>query len=354
VARRVAAAALVLGLLGSAVLAGCSDDPPPAAAPTPSPTPTHTPAPAPKPKPKPAPPAVNPLTGLPGIPRKPVIAVKVDDTGSGRPQLGVEAADLVYVEQVEGGATRLVTVFASRQPSTVGPVRSVRNNDPELLAGYGRPVLAYSGGAAGPVARLRHSKLVDRGAQVVGGPYHRLGSRPAPYNLVVDLRAMARTLRGSGASPPRDIGIHWARADPRLAAARRVSTISVMVGKVPQRFRWDPRGRSYLVLNPDGTPRRHGAGSALRTPNVVVPFSRTRLDPSNVDVLGTPSVYTSTVGRGRLLLFRDGRVSGGTWVRRSPGSPTIYLDQTGRHHLTFAPGGAWVLLAATGASAAYR
>ena len=129
--------------------------PPPAAAPTattPAPTPTRptpTPKPAPKPKPKPA---VNPLTGLRGVPTRPVVAVKIDDTASGRPQIGLEAADVVYVEQVEAGATRLVAVFASRQPGTVGPVRSVRNNDPELLAAYGRPALAYSGGAAGPVA----------------------------------------------------------------------------------------------------------------------------------------------------------------------------------------------------------
>jgi hypothetical protein len=135
---------------------------------------------------------------------------------------------------------------------------------------------------------------------------------------------------------------------------RRAITITVMVGNIPQRFRWDPRGRSYLVLEPDGTPRRDPAGRALRTANVLVPFSRARLDPSNVDVLGTPSVYTSTVGRGRLLLFRDGRAAGGTWVRPTPTSRTSYLDGTGRRHLTLAPGGAWVLLATTGASATYR
>jgi Protein of unknown function (DUF3048) N-terminal domain/Protein of unknown function (DUF3048) C-terminal domain len=347
---RVRAVALVL--LAGAAPVGCSDDSPPPAA-TASPSPAATPTPTARPKPKP-PPAVNPLTGLSGVPPKPVIAVKVDDTRRSRPQIGVGAADLVYVEQVEGGATRLVAVFASRQPATVGPVRSVRNNDPEILGNYGRPALAYSGGADGPVARLRRSRLIDRGAQVVGGPYRRLGTRPAPYNLVVNLPALARTLRGSSVSGPRDIGMRWARTDPRVAAMRRAATITVMVGNIPQRFRWDPRRRSYLVLEPDGTPRRDPAGQALRTANVLVPFSRARLDPSNVDVLGTPSVYTSTVGRGRLLLFRDGRAARGTWVRPTPTSRTSYLDGTGRRHLTLAPGGAWVLLPTTGASATYR
>lgn len=141
--RRVGAAAVAVAVLAG--LGACSGEEAPVAAPatSASPTPTPTPAPTVKPAPKPAPkPAVNPLTGLRGVPTGPVVAVKIDDTASGRPQIGLEAADVVYVEQVEAGATRLVAVFAGRHPGTVGPVRSVRNNDPELLGAYGRPALA--------------------------------------------------------------------------------------------------------------------------------------------------------------------------------------------------------------------
>jgi hypothetical protein len=157
VRQRLGGSATAIGVL--VALVACSGGGSPAAAPSPTASPTATPSPTPsrRPAPKPVPPRVNPLTGLPGIPNRPVIVVKIDDTPSGRPQLGLESADIVYVEQVEGGATRLAAVFASRQPGTVGPVRSVRNMEPELLGAYGRPALAYSGGAAGPVARLRGS-----------------------------------------------------------------------------------------------------------------------------------------------------------------------------------------------------
>ena len=121
---------------------------------------------------------MNPLTGLRGVPRQPVVVVKIDDTASGRPQIGLESADVVYVEQVESGLTRLAAVFASRLPAMVGPVRSVRNSDPELLATYGHPTLAYSGGAGVPVGRLRSSAVIDAGPPRVGGAYRRLGSRP--------------------------------------------------------------------------------------------------------------------------------------------------------------------------------
>jgi hypothetical protein len=342
----------VVAVLTVLLVAGCSADSGPAAAPSPttrSPTPSRTPTP--KPKPRPAPPAVNPLTGLKGVPKRPVIAVKIDDTASGRPQLGLEYADLVYVEQVEGGATRLMAVFASRQPSVVGPVRSVRNSDPELLAAYGRPALAYSGGAAAPVTRLRHSTVTDAGPQRQGAVYRRLGSRVAPYNLVVNTAALAGRL--PGVSAPRDIGLRWAHTDPRLAAARRVGAVSVTVGRNRLDFRWDAPSRRWVLLDRTGAVRRTAAGVPISTPNLVVPFSRARIDPTDVDVLGTPSVYTSTVGTGRLLVFRDGRVLTGTWARARPAWPTSYLDAR-RTAITLDPGGAWVLLASTGAPASYH
>ncbi len=344
--QRLGAAMAVIGLLAAA----CSSHAPPAPSPASSPatrTPTATPVPPPKPRP-----AVNPLTGLPGVPKHPVIAVKIDDTGSGRPQIGLEAADVVYVEQVEAGATRLLAVFASRQPSIVGPVRSVRNSDPELLTAYGRPALAYSGGAGGPVGTLHRSRLVDAGAQTRGGYYRRLSSRHAPYNLVVDLAGLARSLRGTGVSGPGDVGFRWAVTDQRVARARKVSQLSVVVGKIRETFRWEPRSRLWQLLNRDGSVRRTASGRPIGTPNVVVPFSRARIDPSDVDVLGAPSVYTSTVGSGRVLIFRDGRVLSGQWTRRTPYTRTWYLDAK-RKPMTLDPGGAWVLLAATGGPFSY-
>jgi DUF3048 family protein len=344
---------LGLVLVTVALAAACSGDPVPVATPSPttaSPTasPTATPAPPTKPAPKPV---VNPLTGLPGVPRHPVIAVKIDDTAAGRPQLGIEYADLVYVEQVEAGATRLLAVFASRQPAVVGPVRSVRNSDPELLAAYGHPALAYSGGAGVPVSRLRHSTVADAGAQRFGGSYRRLSTRSAPYNLVLNTARLAASVHGISA--PRDIGLRWSRTDARLGQARAVGAVSVTVGKIRLDWRWDPPSRRWQLHNRDGSLRRTAAGNPVSSPNLVVPFSQARIDPTDVDVLGAPSVYTSTVGTGRLLVFRDGRVLTGTWARARAAGATSYLGAD-RKPLTLAPGGAWVLLAATGARASYR
>ena len=63
----------------------------------------------------------------------PILAVKIDDTAPAHPQAGLEDADIVYIEQVEGGLTRLAAIFSSKIPEVIGPVRSARISDIEIL-----------------------------------------------------------------------------------------------------------------------------------------------------------------------------------------------------------------------------
>ena len=86
----------------------------------------------------------NILTNLPGK-NGPLLAVKIDDTTAAHPQVGLGAADVVYIEQVEGGLTRLAAIFTDKVPALIGPVRSARISDIEILAQYGRVGFAYSG-----------------------------------------------------------------------------------------------------------------------------------------------------------------------------------------------------------------
>ena len=98
-----------------------------------------------------------------------MIAVKIDDTAPGRPQVGIDKADIVYIEEVEGGLTRLAAVFGTNKPA-VGYVRSTRPSDPDLLLQYGKITEAYSGGARDSlprVAPVRHQELEQRRRRAV-------------------------------------------------------------------------------------------------------------------------------------------------------------------------------------------
>src|SRR5439155_6684039 len=299
--------------------------------------------PAPKPKP------VHPFTGIGGPPRGPVIAVKIDNVAAARPQIGLTSADVVYVELAEGGLTRLVAIYSNRRPRTVAPVRSVRNSDPELLAQYGPIGLAFSGGAAGVVANFHRSNLVDGSATVRGGAYRRLGDRPRPHNLAVNLSLLASMIRR--AAGVRDVGFHWSVRDPRLARARRVNGVTVLLGRTPVSFGYSRP--QYAFLQRIGSrAMREASGRLLATPNVLVLFCPVGVDRGDVDVTGNAARYTHTVGQGKLLLFRDGRVLPGTWRRSRAAAPTQYLDAKGKPP-PLRPGGVWVLLAPNGSPVRY-
>ena len=241
---------------------------------------------------------MNPLTGLRGVPKQPVVVVKIDDTASGRPQIGLESADLVYVEQVEAGLTRLAAVFASRHPAVVGPVRSVRNSDPELLATYGRPALAYSGGAAGRsacCAARRCSTRAAAGRRGVPAAEHPATRRTTSWWTPAGRRRGGRGHRGPrhraalvGDRPRAGEG---AAGERGLGAGRTDRGALPLVARRP----------AVAAGQPGRLVPADGSGRIIATPNLVVPFSRARVDRSDVDVVGNPSVYTSTVGSGTVL-----------------------------------------------------
>lgn len=316
---------------------------PPTTSPLPSATSTLSelvspPTPEPPPPPPPPPP-VDALTGGQPV-AGPVIAAKIDNTAAAFPQYGVARADVVYVEQVEGGLTRLLAVFHSELPTEVGPIRSVRTTDAELLPTFGNPVLAFSGGAGGPLDALARSGVVNGSGF---GGYWRSGAAAAPYNVHVDLQALARAAPAAGV--PADIGFAFALADARVETAGNGIDVTVRFQDASTAFAFD--GAAYQLLR-GGGPARDADGTPVRADNVVV--QRVDAQPDGtVDSAGSPSLLSRTVGAGEFTLFRDGRALPGTWSRGAPNEPTRFLDPAGAA-VPFKPGRTWVVLATQTAS----
>ena len=313
----------VLALAGLLGLAGCSGG---STAPAPSSPPASR---------------INPLTGQ-APSNNPVIAVKIEDTALGRPQVGTNKADIVYVEQVEGGLTRLMAIFNTSLP-TVEPVRSVRPSDPELALQFGHIIFVASGGSRPGIAPLDKSPLkaviADRGAP----GFSRDPNRAAPENLRVNLAEVARKVKGPKA---RSIGLTWSSKMPN-GQTRPGRVVKTRVGGTDVDFRWDANTHRYVRII-GGQVQHTADGSVISTPNVVVQFCRVTVYPKDRDVLGNPAQYTPTVGSGRAAVFRDGRRIDGTWSRKSVNEPTILKTDAGAP-IPLSPGGAWFVLAATGA-----
>ena len=334
VVRVITAVAVVA--LAATTIGGCSSDAKPKLASSPTTTATPTPTPTPVE-------AINPLTGLPASLTGPVVAVKIDDTAAARPSMGLEKADVIYIEEAEGGLSRMVAVFASVKPK-VRAVRSIRSSDPELLGQYGRIIIVASGGGGNSLHDLDRSSLHgvihDRGQ--VG--FFRDQSHPAPYNVVSDLAKVSAAVKADGV---RNVGFTWAASDPRLVGAKAAAIVSTRVGSTSVGFVWDAKLSRY-VRTVSGRRILAASGAPVAKPNVLVQFCQINPDRSDVDVNGNPSMFTKSIGSGRVVLFRNGRRIEGKWSRPSIGAPTVFTDAAGLP-LLFAPGGTFVALVRPGA-----
>lgn len=280
--------------------------------------------------------------GSPGRPtgqataRNPVIAVKIDNARAARPQTGLDAADIVYVEQVEGGLSRLMAVYATAVPSTVGPVRSARESDLELLRQFDRPTLAFSG------AQSKLLPLIDRAplrAETPGrtrGAFERAAGRPAPHNLFLRPRALAQDEPGAAALTT------GFRYGPAPAGGHPLASREVRFPLARFTFTWSPSRHGYLVAM-DGTPAVTTDAGPMAPATVVVQY--VKVHPSAFhDFLGHATPYTETVGSGGATVMRDGRAYRATWKRPTATQGTEFRTSDGQP-MTFAQGQVWVVLA---------
>ena len=317
-----------LVLLGLSACGG-SDVPPAASTP-----PTAPAATAPTPSPSPSATrttkagARDPLTGR-SVSDRPVIAVKVENTTAARPQVGLSEADIVFVQEVEGAQTRLVAIYHSKLPKRLGPVRSARTTDAQLLPLFGKPGLVYSGANGRVQRKLDDASLVPIYRET------RDRRRRAPHNVFVDLDQVARTVKLGDAEP-----IGWtfggkpaAGARPGTSATSRVGNDTFGFTYADGRYTVTWRGERYA----DGD-----SGAVTKADNVVVMRVRNVPD-GNRDVRGSASVLSPTVGRGKVTLYRDGVRVDGTWSRTKPAAPLRFTGADGRA-LALKPGQTWVTL----------
>ncbi|HLJ99689.1 MAG TPA: DUF3048 domain-containing protein [Streptosporangiaceae bacterium] len=279
---------------------------------------------------------VSPFTGEPVKVLGRVVVVKIDNIVDARPPTSLTSADLVYMLPVEGGLSRIFAVYSTRIPTIIGPVRSAREDDMELLRQFGWPGFAYSGATPQLLPVIaRHARIVN----LYDTPaYFRDGRRFAPHNLY----AYGRTLRAEArrASTARDIGFQFG---PPPRGGTRTTSFSVSYPAASFTFRWSARSRRWLVWM-DGTLATDATGGDLSAATVVIQYTVVRT--SRFREYGIPPPYAESVGSGTAVVLRDGRAYRVRWSRPSPDSGTTYTMPSGAR-MTFAPGQEWIILTTT-------
>jgi Protein of unknown function (DUF3048) N-terminal domain/Protein of unknown function (DUF3048) C-terminal domain len=272
----------------------------------------------------------DPLTGG-AVNDNPVIAVKVENIAAARPQVGLHAADIVFVQEVEGGQTRLISVYHTRFPKRVGPVRSARTTDALLLPVFGKPGLVYSG------ANRRVQRKINSVSVVPILGTTRDSRRRAPHNVFVNLRRIGASTNLGKAKP---IGWNFGAEDGRWADAADAKTIKTRVGQDTFAFAYGTDG--YLVRWNGRQYADGDSGRLVRADNVVIMQVRNRPD-GNRDVNGVPSVVSETVGQGGVTIYRDGKKMDGSWKRVDLSAPLQFVDKSGKQ-ISLSPGKTWLTL----------
>jgi hypothetical protein len=341
--RTAAISAVAVSLLAATAACGGSSKPKVTATPT-TPTTTATSQPSP---PKPA--AKNPYTGIGAVPRTPTIAVKIDDTPPGRPQVAIDQADIVFIEAVEGGLTRLAAIFGTHKPGRVGYVRSTRPSDPDLLLQFGKITEAYSGGAHDSLPRVRKSGIKSW-SNDAGAAYYSRQSHAGDHGYINLVLNVAKVAAKTKSALPKSIGWTFASSIAGLPAGKGTDIRTSVNGSyshgTPVEFRWNAKLRKY-VRYIGGVAQHESDGKLITATNVIVQFCKVVSHPQDRDVLGNPAQFTYTVGNGPLAVFRGGKRIDGIWSRRSTSAGTVLRTRSGKP-IPLQPGNTWVVLATAG------
>ena len=276
-----------------------------------------------------------PLTGLADprgtARRRCAVTVKVDNTPAASPRAGIDQADVVYEEVVEGGITRLAAVFNSHAPDRVGPVRSVRLTDHSVVWPL-RGIFAFSGGAPYAITSIDTAPVTLIDESRAGSAMYRDSTRRAPHNLYARVDLMYD--RCADPAPQPLFTYRSAGAAPQGSPVR-----SVVVGfhsGYSVTWTWDAPTRRW-VRSLFGQVETTESGVTVTAANVVVMFVHYQ---GGAGAFASEAVLT---GRGYAWVLSDGRVVKGIWVRPALTRGAQLFDAYGRP-IRLTPGSTWVEL----------
>lgn len=283
----------------------------------------------------------NFLNGLPGV-NEQILVVKIDDTRAAHPQIGLEYADVVYVEQVEGGLTRLAAVYSSQLPPLIGPVRSARISDIELLAQYGRVGFAYSGAQKKMRPIIAAANLENLSAE--RNPpsiYGKDPNRPGPVDMILKPDLL---LERANSNPKIKIDSPTISVFPFGKAPKGETSTANAKVKWPSakyELRWDSLAEKWLIYFNE-KPNLAASGEHLFADTAIIQI--VSITPSIYgDKFGEITPFSKTTGTGKAVMLRDGFSYQISWQRDTETELTRWQTIDGEP-ANFKPGRTWIFL----------
>ena len=296
-------------------------------------------------------PTTCPLTSTPApggtVPARPALGVKIGNYPDDRPSAGLNQADVVFEEPVEGGITRLVAVFQCQSPALVGDLRSARQPDVGIMSQLSKPLLVHVGGIDPVIALLQTSNITDENLQsgAAASAIILQPGRYAPYSTFANPAALW-ALDPSDTTPPAPI-FTYSVAPPAGSVAGSGGSAHIPFSSASDvTWTWDPATNNYLRSYSTG-PDTLLDGSQSAADNVVIMTVQTSNGPWYENNVGGLEVQIPNTGSGPVVVLRNGVAVTGTWTRTSVTQPPT-LTATNGTPITLQPGNTWEELVPSG------
>ena len=280
------------------------------------------------------------LTGEPieaGSLSRPALSAKVDNHPSARPQVGLDEADIVFEELVEGGMTRYLAVWHSKLPAEIGPVRSVRPMDPEIVSPFGG-VFAYSGGQVRFIQMMQAAPVYNaiHGQPDTESTFYRTSAKVAPHNVLVKAPELVEQHLDRSAPPKMfDYAASLAESTAVLEGSPLASANTRFSGFSSPTWEWDGTQNKFVRFQTNGAADSASSGNQLAATNVIVLFV-------GIDVIEDIPT-TRLVSQGKGYVATGGSIVEITWIKASPEAPIVLSTQAGSPVL-LGIGNTWVEL----------
>jgi len=272
---------------------------------------------------------------------RPAFLVKIDNHQLARPQWGINQADVVFEELVEGNITRFAAIFHSRNVTDIGPVRSARTGDFELLSNLNTPLFGNSGGNPTVMRLLNDVDMVLVGDTNVGrAAYRRNDERKAPHNLLTGTGEIYAAADGRGGTPPQMFS-YRKDGESLPLSAQPITAIDIDYGGYQVAYRWDDVFQGWARTQQE-TEHVDYDGVQIAPENVIIQFVKYG---QSVAYAGSPEV--KVIGRGDAWVLTNGHLIEGTWNRQTSLDVTEFRDADGAT-IKLTPGRTWIALPRSG------
>jgi hypothetical protein len=268
---------------------------------------------------------------------RPAVGIKVENSPDARPQSGLEKADLVYEERVEGGITRFMAIFHCGESKKVGPVRSGRFDDPKIANPFTNIIAAS--GANGIVAKefKKQKMLFITEAKAKDAMFRDPPGSTDTHSLFANTEKLRKLVEKRDVSPP---DVSWSygelSGDSKNARSVKVQFTSSNVIE----YRWK---KGKWMRYEAGQPFMTASGGQIAVPNLLIQEVRVDNSKKIVDSAGNPSPDITLTGSGRAVLFRDGKAIQGKWTIEDEGDLASFTTKSG-DAMTFDTGPIWIEL----------